>query len=115
MATDLDMRLDGVEQAFRPWHQGHADNWSVDHETARITTYVGIKDERGVTVAIVVQANGDDRIEELAALITTAPELLAAAEMLASLEQDRKGRSFPTAEQCAFARRAVAKATGGSL
>lgn len=46
-----------------------------------------------------------------ARLISAAPDLLMAAKLLANLEHDDNGRSFPTASECAFARAAVAKAS----
>lgn len=42
------------------------------------------------------------------------PELLDAAEILAGLEAKDGGRTFPTKEQCAFARSVIAKARGES-
>jgi hypothetical protein len=46
-----------------------------------------------------------------ARLIAAAPELLQCAEMLAALDNGR-GRTFPTEEDCAFARAVIAKAKG---
>ena len=41
-------------------------------------------------------------------------DLVACAEILASLEESDKGRRFPTKEECATARAALAKADGAS-
>lgn len=49
-----------------------------------------------------------------ARLIAAAPDLFACAEILASLEEADKGRRFPTKEECATARAALAKARGES-
>lgn len=46
-----------------------------------------------------------------ARLIAAAPELLDCARILAALEDEYNGRTFPTKEQCAQARAAIAKAT----
>lgn len=50
--------------------------------------------------------NGD-----IAHLIAAAPELLGVANILASLESEDGGRRFPTKEEVAKARAAIARAT----
>jgi len=45
-----------------------------------------------------------------ARLIASAPELLECARRLAALEGDCGGRTFPTKEDCAFARASITKA-----
>lgn len=53
--------------------------------------------------------------EETAAnalLIAAAPELLLCAEILGALHHPDGGRSFPTKQDCAFARGVLAKAKG---
>ena len=48
-----------------------------------------------------------------ARLIAAAPDLFRCAEILAALEVGG-GRTFPTEEDCAFARTAIAKALGNA-
>jgi hypothetical protein len=61
-------------------------------------------------------SNGDNpRFDEAVAnahLIAAAPELLRCAKILAGLEAEDGGRTFPTKQDCQFARATIARATG---
>lgn len=54
---------------------------------------------------------GADEVQDVANLILAARDLLAAARMLAALDQ-KPGRTFPSQDMCDFARNATARATG---
>lgn len=100
---------------FGSWTDG---NEAILAKVDRVRPWVSTifrKDHDGSEANALVAMCFGATIEEavaLSRLIGAAPELLAAAEMLASLQSEDNGRSFPTAEQCAFAKRASAKAKG---
>lgn len=63
-------------------------------------------------------AEREAKRREDARMLAAVPDLLEAARMLAELEKFENGRSggrtFPTIEQCAFARAAILKATANA-
>ena len=79
---------------------------------------IAIRANTGAIVAVVKHTPTADMVgseaERFAHLFAAAPELLKCAEMLAALDSGR-GRTFPTEEDCAFARAIIAKAKGGAL
>ena len=54
----------------------------------------------------------EDELMPNAYLIAAAPDLLEAAQRLLNLEDESGGRAFPTKDDIAFARLAIAKAKG---
>lgn len=63
-------------------------------------------------IFVLADVNGPqyEHQEANAYLMAAAPDLLRCAQILAALDSGR-GRTFPTEEDCAFARAAIARAT----
>jgi len=82
--------------------------WSADHETARTAAWVAINDSKGNTVALVTVTGftTDALLEANAALISAAPDLLAALQK--AIEFVPAG--YGIERQCF---EAIAKAIGG--
>lgn len=55
----------------------------------------------------------DGVVDAIRAILTENEELRTIAAMLASLESEDRGRSFPTREMCAAARAALSNQQGG--